>query len=201
MIQRDKQRRNPAAAAGMFTVLMFAGVWLLGGASQTPDEQMQQRIKSAWSSSDYKTAVNFTEEAIKTKLDIAPVGDEAAKSLMACQMFARAGRLLCEGKLKARTTEVLDQVGMGLQTGNHKWMEDGVCCLKQAVAMDPKSVHLNYDLGLLLWNSGHVDEAAKQCELVAKMDPGNIQAAQILERIEKHKYASRSTDKQAEKRK
>ena len=194
------ERRHPAMMAGALSLLVFAGIYLGGGAPETPDAAARSRIRRAYDASDYHSAVNLAEEAIKSSVDIAAVGDEVARSMMALQMFARAGRLLVEGKLKARTTEVLDQVGMGLQTGNHKWMEDGVGCLRQAVAMSPKDVHLNYDLGLLLWNSGHVDEAAKQCELVTKMDPGNIQAAQILERIEKHNYVSRAIDKESARR-
>ena len=188
-------------AAGMFTLLVFAGIHLAGGTVQTPDEKLRSQIKQAYARSEYSTAVNMAEEALKHGTDISECGDEVARSLMAMHMYARAGRLFCEGKLKAHTTEVLDQVGMGLQTGNHAWIEDGATCLKQAVAMSPKDVHLNYDLGLLLWNSGHVEEAREQCELVTKLDPGNIQAAQILERIEKHKYASKASDKQVATRK
>ena len=200
MSHPDTNRRKPAVGAGMFTILVVAGVYLAGGAPQTPEDKLRVDIRKAYNASAYSTAVNLAEEAIKKGTDVSAVGDEVARSFAAMNQYARAAHLLCEGKLKARTTEVLDQIGMAVQTGNHAWILDGACCLKQAVAMSPKDVHLNYDYGLLLWNSGQVDQAKAQCELVAQLDPGNIQAAQILERIEKHQYAAKAADTAVERR-
>lgn len=200
MSQSDSPRKRSPMGAGLFVILVFAGVYLAGGTPQTPEDKLRVDIRRAYASSAYATAVNLAEEALKKGVDISAVGDEVARSLMGMNQYARAARLLCEGKLKARTTEVLDQVGMGVQTGNHAWIVDGACCLKKAVEMKPKDVHLNYDYGLLLWNSGQVEEAKKQCELVTQLDPGNIQAAQILERIEKHQYAAKASSTSVEKR-
>jgi hypothetical protein len=188
-------------AAGFLTLMVFAGMHLAGGWAQTPEDKLRSLIKSSYNGSDYASAVNLAEEAIKKKIDVSKLGDEVAESMMALNMYARAARLLCQGTLKARTTGVLDRVGMGVQTGNREWVKDGVCCLKLAVAMKPEDVHLNYDLGMLMWNAGMVEEARVQCELVNKLDPGNPQAAQILERIEKHRYASKASTTKAARRK
>jgi hypothetical protein len=189
---RSRSRPLAGPYLALAAAIAAAALALMGGAIETPDALCRKKIEAAHDAGDHARVVKLVDEATEKKLDVRAAGDEAARSLMALNQFARAGRLLCDGTLVARSTAVLDQVGMGLQTAGSAQMDDGVCCLKKAVAMAPQDVHLNYDFGLLLWNSGHVDEAKAQCEKVMKLDPGNIQAAQILERIEKRTYGSRA---------
>jgi len=158
-----------------------------------PEEEVRQRIEDAFKRKDHRAVVKLADQAIAKKIDLKKSGEPIARSLMALNHYEKAARLLCDGVIVAPTTDILDFVGMGLQTASHKQIEYGVTCLRKAVAMSPDNAHLNYDLGLMLWNAGHIDEARIQCERVLKLDPVNNGAQQILERIEKRQYSGKAS--------
>lgn len=180
-----KHYLNIAMPVILVTVSSYA-VW-----DYTRIKSPAERVSIAYQRGEYEKALELAHPLLESKDDIGGITDAVIQSMLNLEKYLDLGELLCRERLKTSDTTLLNRVAMQLQTGNRRMLEVGVCCLERAVKLEPASLMLNYDLGLLCWNSGQVEKARRQCEKVLTFDPGNVQALQILERIAKGGHAAK----------
>lgn len=169
------------AALGVLLIQLVISV----GQAQT----LEGKIKKAYQDARYQEAIDLATEALKTGKEFKSAARDVLEAYMALGKYKEAGELALQEPFAPPDPSTLNRIAMFLQTGNHDMMSVGVKCIEKAVELQPENLTYLYDKGLLYWNSGQVEKAKAQCELVVKKDPGNVQAMQILERIAKNSHA------------
>jgi len=149
-----------------------------GVVSARPEGPSQNRPKPHVASSP--------EASVRETASVAQI-----EGLVAKGEYEKAAKIIRGGDVQNVPADLCNRVGMGLHCGNPAQINLAIDCIGRAVAMAPGSVYYRYNLGVTYWNGGYLAESKKECSKVLDQDPGNVQALQILQRIERSDYSDR----------
>lgn len=178
----------------LYACAILVGAALLGstepGAKSGPDGLRYQLIR-AHRRGEQPRAIELGERLLSTGQDLGTAGVDLVEAYLARGEYQKPSQLLCDGKVRGPSADLLNRAGMGLHCGNASQIKLAVCCLKQALEKEPKSLYYRFNLVVTYWNGGYLPEAKLECERVLAQDGGNVQAQQILQRIEKQGFSTR----------